>query len=60
MLDDVFWGVLFCFFCSAPGIDILDTAEAKAIHLVLSFGDYSLQIRALHILRPHAPCDLVN
>lgn len=54
MYFGVFW------FCSAPGIDILDTAKAKAIHLVLSFGDYSLQIRALHILRPHAPGDVIN
>lgn len=52
--------VCFIYFCSAPGIDILDTAEAKAIHLVLSFGNYSLQIRALHILRPHAPGDIIN
>lgn len=47
-------------FCSAPGIDVLDTAKAKAVCLVLSFGDYSFQIRALHILRPHAPGDIID
>lgn len=52
--------VCFIYFCSAPGIDVLDTAKAKAIHLVLSFGNYSLQIRALHLLRPHASGDIIN
>lgn len=51
--------VLFYFY-SAAGIDILDTAEAEAVCLVLSFGNYNLQIRARHILRPHASGNIIN